>query len=103
MPDFAQAAFCRLRHQPSRPPPAKTRPGRPAPAIGPGTVKLMPLVVSVTVTEVGINVPQGPVPSGGRGGRGGHIPKKKVPPNEPTGKLKFTDEPPGPPGTIATT
>src|SRR6516165_2263925 len=29
--------FCRRRHQPSRPPPAKIRPGRPAPAIGPGT------------------------------------------------------------------
>jgi hypothetical protein len=30
--------FCRRRHQPSRPPSAKIRPGRPAPAIGPGTV-----------------------------------------------------------------
>jgi hypothetical protein len=32
----AQAIFCRRRHQPSRPPLAKSRPGRPAPAIGPG-------------------------------------------------------------------
>src|ERR1700730_7092650 len=27
----------RRRHQPRRPPPAKIRPGRPAPAMGPGT------------------------------------------------------------------
>src|SRR2546430_1503157 len=33
-----QAAFCRRRHQPSRPPLARIRPGSPAPAIGPGTV-----------------------------------------------------------------
>ena len=32
-----QAIFFRRRHQPSRPPPAKIRPGRPAPAMGPGT------------------------------------------------------------------
>ena len=32
-----QAIFCRRRHQPSRPPPAKIRPGRPAPTMGPGT------------------------------------------------------------------
>src|SRR5262245_20846191 len=32
-----QAIFCRRRHQPSRPPPARIRPGRPAPAMGPGT------------------------------------------------------------------
>ena len=29
--------FCRRRHQPRRPPLAKIRPGRPAPAMGPGT------------------------------------------------------------------
>jgi len=29
--------FFRRRHQPRRPPPAKIRPGRPAPAMGPGT------------------------------------------------------------------
>src|SRR5437899_6133826 len=29
--------FCRRRHQPRRPPLAKINPGRPAPAIGPGT------------------------------------------------------------------
>ena len=33
----AQALFCRRRHQPRRPPLAKIRPGRPAPAMGPGT------------------------------------------------------------------
>src|SRR5262249_55250044 len=33
----AQAIFCRRRHQPRRPPPAKIRPGRPAPTTGPGT------------------------------------------------------------------
>src|SRR6266478_3274801 len=31
-------AFRFLRHQPSRPPKAKTKPGRPAPAMGPGTL-----------------------------------------------------------------
>jgi hypothetical protein len=30
----AQAVFCRRRHQPRRPPPAKIRPGRPAPTMG---------------------------------------------------------------------
>src|SRR5262245_42374081 len=29
-----QAIFCRRRHQPRRPPPAKIRPGSPAPATG---------------------------------------------------------------------
>src|SRR5262245_20150033 len=33
----AQAIFCRRRHQPRRPTPAKIKPGRPAPAMGPGT------------------------------------------------------------------
>ena len=33
----AQAVRCRRRHQPRRPAPAMIRPGRPAPAIGPGT------------------------------------------------------------------
>jgi hypothetical protein len=32
-----QAIFCRRRHQPRRPPPAKIRPGSPAPTMGPGT------------------------------------------------------------------
>ena len=31
-----QAVFCRRRHQPSTPPLAKSRPGSPAPATGPG-------------------------------------------------------------------
>src|SRR5215831_17757389 len=35
-----QAIFRRRRHQPSRPPPAKIRPGRPAPAMGPGTAEV---------------------------------------------------------------
>jgi hypothetical protein len=30
----AQALFCRRRHQPSRPPPAKIKPGSPATAMG---------------------------------------------------------------------
>ena len=34
---LVQALFRRRRHQPRRPPPAKIRPGRPAPATGPGT------------------------------------------------------------------
>jgi hypothetical protein len=34
----AQAIFCRRRHQARRPPPARIRPGSPAPAIGPGTL-----------------------------------------------------------------
>src|SRR5215471_3353753 len=34
----AQAIFRRRRHQPRRPPPAKIRPGRPAPATGPRTL-----------------------------------------------------------------
>jgi len=33
----AQAIFCRRRHQPRRPAPAKISPGNPAPAMGPGT------------------------------------------------------------------
>src|SRR6516164_7348959 len=35
---FAQAVRRRRRHQARRPPPAKIRPGSPAPAIGPGTL-----------------------------------------------------------------
>jgi hypothetical protein len=35
-PPEAQALFCRRRHQPKRPPLAKSRPGNPAPAVGPG-------------------------------------------------------------------
>jgi len=38
MPAVAQTFFFRHRHQPSRPPLAKIRPGNPAPAMGPGTV-----------------------------------------------------------------
>jgi hypothetical protein len=35
---FAQALRCRRRHQPRRPPLAKSSPGRPAPAMGAGTL-----------------------------------------------------------------
>jgi hypothetical protein len=35
----AQAVFFRRRHQPRRLPLAKIRPGRPAPAMGPGTAE----------------------------------------------------------------
>ena len=35
-PGADQAAFCRRRHQPSRPTLARIRPGKPAPAMGPG-------------------------------------------------------------------
>src|SRR5215469_17078029 len=38
---LVQAIFRRRRHQPRRPPPAKIRPGRPAPAMGPGTGAVM--------------------------------------------------------------
>jgi hypothetical protein len=37
----AQAIFLRRRHQPRRPPPAKIRPGSPAPAMGPGTLEIL--------------------------------------------------------------
>ena len=45
----AQAIFRRRRHQPSRPPPAKIRPGKPAPATGPGTGTGVPPVANVKV------------------------------------------------------
>jgi hypothetical protein len=43
--DAAAAAapiFCRRRHQPRRPPHAITKPGSPAPAVGPGTLFMPP-------------------------------------------------------------
>src|SRR5262249_45411690 len=43
----------RRRHQPRRPPPAKIRPGRPAPAMGPGTGA----GVSVTGPTMALRVP----------------------------------------------
>jgi len=36
-PHNVHAVLCRRRHQPRRPAPATIRPGRPAPAMGPGT------------------------------------------------------------------
>ena len=55
-----QALFCRRRHQPRRPPPANSRPGRPAPAMGPGTLKapnspsISPLMPSVKKRVLGL-------------------------------------------------
>ena len=42
-----QALFFRRRHQPRKPPPAKIRPGSPAPAIGPGTAAAATVTVKV--------------------------------------------------------
>src|SRR5262249_39938879 len=54
----AQMLFRRRRHQPSRPPPAKIKPGRPAPAMGTGTaaglmVRLTPDIDEGRKTPVG--------------------------------------------------
>src|SRR5262249_49535510 len=46
-PPDVQAIFCRRRHQPRRPPLAKIRPGRPAPAMGAGTGGWSNTVVSM--------------------------------------------------------
>jgi hypothetical protein len=46
-----QAIFCRRRHQPRRPPLAKIRPGRPAPAMGAGTTDTEPEWVSKRPVE----------------------------------------------------
>src|SRR5262245_15083032 len=43
----AQAIFFRRRHQPRRPPLAKMRPGRPAPAMGPGTAPIIENLPSI--------------------------------------------------------
>jgi hypothetical protein len=40
-----QALFCRRRHQPSRPPPAKIKPGSPAPAMRPGTAGVLETLI----------------------------------------------------------
>src|SRR5262249_44338289 len=50
----SQANFCRRRHQPRRPPPAKMRPGRPAPAMGPGTTAKNPRISPPPNTVVGM-------------------------------------------------
>jgi hypothetical protein len=44
LPVLIEALFCRRRHQPRRPALAKIRPGRPAPAMGAGT--LTPLLAT---------------------------------------------------------
>ena len=49
-----QAIFHRRRHQPRRPPPAKIRPGRPAPAMGPGTVETLLSKVTDTSREAAL-------------------------------------------------
>ena len=51
----AQAIFFRRRHQPRRPPPAKIRPGRPAPAMGPGTAVVDVPVPSSVNPSVAVN------------------------------------------------
>src|ERR1700726_749439 len=59
-PDMAQAVLCRRRHQPRRPAPAKIRPGKPAPAMGPGTLMapnspfISPLIPSVKNSVLGL-------------------------------------------------
>ena len=47
-----QAIFCRRRHQLSRPPPAKIRPGSPAPTMGPGTLTPVSEKVALNVGPV---------------------------------------------------
>ena len=44
-----QAAFCRRRRQPRRPPLAKIRPGMPAPTTGPGTSVAVEKVVPMAI------------------------------------------------------
>src|SRR5262249_1053750 len=50
----AQAIFFRRRHQARRPPVAKIRPGRPAPAMGPGTGALSPVTKPKLLVPVAI-------------------------------------------------
>ena len=63
-----QAAFCRRRHQPRRPPLAKIRPGSPAPTMGPGTaagaklVSCIPSAPAPPVVSVKKLVPCGAFP-----------------------------------------
>jgi hypothetical protein len=45
---ICQAVFRRRRHQARRPPPAKIRPGSPAPAMGPGTAVMAPNSPSIS-------------------------------------------------------
>ena len=48
----AQAIFCRRRHQPSRPPLARIRPGTPAPTMGPGTAVIVPSTPNWFIPDV---------------------------------------------------
>jgi hypothetical protein len=48
----AQAVFCRRRRQPSQPRLASSRPGRPAPTIGPGTAAIVPSTPSWFIPTV---------------------------------------------------
>ena len=68
----AQTIFCRRRHQPRRPPLAKISPGRPAPAIGPGTgtvgkakstVPLPPCQINGEVSGAGSRLAKAPPPA----------------------------------------
>src|ERR1700736_2704549 len=45
-----QAIFCRRRHQPRRPPPAKTRPGNSAPAMGLHVITAIALVPFILIS-----------------------------------------------------
>src|SRR5215831_13995817 len=91
-PPKAQAIFCRRRHQPRRPPPAKIRPGRPAPARGPGTAvgaKLVSVILKSGATfplVVRVKAPKKP---------SGAFPEPKRL-KSPQGPLKHV--PHGPPG-----
>jgi len=72
-----QAIFCRRRHQPSRPPPAKIRPGRPA------SVRPLPLMHSLVVPW-GLPPLSGGACAGGRptsGRRRSVYPTLKLPQN----------------------
>src|SRR5215470_9998895 len=46
-----QATFCRRRHQPRRPPPARIGPGRPAPAMGLGTAESWKTAISMLASK----------------------------------------------------
>src|SRR5262249_31748972 len=53
----AQATFCHRRHQPSRPPHAKIKPGRPAPTVGAGTLAGLTTTDRLSMSSVPIAPP----------------------------------------------
>src|SRR5215831_17146170 len=90
-----QAVFRRRRHQPKRPPPAKIRPGSPAPAIGVGTPTVtsqLPIVIASSKAMIGPSANTfGP---GGRnmgigklGGPGGETPSSSLHSGDFTGGI----------------